>query len=122
MTEITVITEDGEQFAKVPLGLWQTVSAEIEAHRDSAVIAGASREARDYIPLEVASRIWDGVSPVRAWREHRRMTQNRLAEATGMARAFLSQVETGKRDLSVKMLQKVAMALNADISFLVPVD
>jgi DNA-binding XRE family transcriptional regulator len=82
------------------------------------MIASASRDPKDYIPLEVAERIWDGVNPVRAWREYRALTQDLLATTVGLTRAFLSQIETGKREMLVSSLQKLAAALDTDLSFL----
>jgi transcriptional regulator with XRE-family HTH domain len=68
----------------------------------------------------VAQSIWDGANPIRAWREYRTLTQTALASSVGVTRSFLSQIETGRREMSISTLQKLAAALDTDLSFLLP--
>ena len=118
MTEISIVTENGQKFAKVPLADYRAMEETIEATSDATAILSASRDPKDYIPLEIAKCVLDGENPVKAWREHRGLTQSALAASAGIARAYLSQLETGKRDMSVSTLQHLAEVLNTDISFL----
>src|SRR5437868_12564100 len=53
------------------------------------------------LPAEVAYAIAKGVHPVRAWRKHRKRTQDALAIAAGVGRPFISQIEGGRRDGSM---------------------
>ena len=46
------------------------------------------------------------------WRSERRLTQEQLARATGISRPNLSDLERGKRELSLKSLRSLASALN----------
>ena len=46
------------------------------------------------------------------WRSERRLTQQQLARATGISRPNLSDLERGKRELSLKSLRSLASALN----------
>jgi transcriptional regulator with XRE-family HTH domain len=48
---------------------------------------------------------------LKAWREHRRMTQAQLAEAIGTTGAVISLLESGDRRLSDKWLRKIAPVL-----------
>jgi transcriptional regulator with XRE-family HTH domain len=48
---------------------------------------------------------------VRAWREHRRLTQSRLAEAIGTTGAVISLIEAGERRLSDKWANLIAPVL-----------
>lgn len=45
------------------------------------------------------------------WRAERRLTQEQLARATGISRPNLSDLERGKRELSLKSLRSLASAL-----------
>jgi DNA-binding XRE family transcriptional regulator len=65
----------------------------------------------ELIPAEIVDRILAGENRVRVWREHRRMSVRALAEAAGVTPAYLSQVETGKRDGTVETYRKLAAAL-----------
>jgi DNA-binding XRE family transcriptional regulator len=71
--------------------------------------------AEEIIPSEVVNTLMEGGNPVRIWREHRQMTQQELSEAAGISTPFLSQIETGKRAGSVKVLTKIAGTLNVAI-------
>jgi len=73
----------------------------------------------DRIPYEEVKRMLDGESPVRVFREHRGMSQEALAEAAGIAQAYLSQIESGKRTGSAKVLARLAQALRVDLDDLV---
>lgn len=48
---------------------------------------------------------------IRAWREHRGLTQEQFAERVGINRAYLSKIETGKRRYDQPFLEAAAEAL-----------
>ena len=48
---------------------------------------------------------------VRALREARGLPQDELAHLAGIHATYLSGVETGKRNLSMKVLERLALAL-----------
>ena len=67
------------------------------------------------IPAEVADRIIDGENKIRVWREYRRMSGKDLAEKTGLAPPYISQLETGQREGTIETFKKIAAALRIDI-------
>ncbi|NQZ14646.1 MAG: helix-turn-helix transcriptional regulator [Alphaproteobacteria bacterium] len=52
-------------------------------------------------------------------RKHRGMTQEDLAQATGLSRPYLTEIETGRKDGSIKTLKSLARALNVPLELLV---
>jgi len=48
---------------------------------------------------------------LRRERQHQALTQQELAHRAGISRAYLSEIERGKRDLSVTVLVKLQQAL-----------
>ena len=80
----------------------------------------AAREADDgsCIPHEVFLKIMDGENPVAAWRTFRGMTLRALAEKTGLANGYLSEIERGLKTGSVKALHRIAEALDTRIDTL----
>jgi transcriptional regulator with XRE-family HTH domain len=48
-------------------------------------------------------------------REYRGMSAKELAEATGLAAPYISQLETGKREGTIETFKKIAAALRIDI-------
>jgi transcriptional regulator with XRE-family HTH domain len=59
---------------------------------------------------------------LRAWREHRGLTQAKLAEAVGTTGAVISLLESGERGLSDKWLRKLAPVLRTRPGHLLEVD
>lgn len=72
-------------------------------------------EEEELLPVEMVDRILDGENPIRVWREHRGLSVKALAEKAGIAPAYLSQVETGKRDGTVATLKKLASSLGVTL-------
>lgn len=54
-------------------------------------------------------------SPVKILRSHRGMTQQELAEAAGLSRPYLTEIEKGRKPGSVKALKSIAAALAVDM-------
>ena len=48
----------------------------------------------DLIPHEVVSRIVDGATPIRAWREHLNLTQDEVAKRLGISQPAYAQQES----------------------------
>jgi DNA-binding XRE family transcriptional regulator len=69
----------------------------------------------ELIPAETVDRIIDGENKLRVWREYRGMSAKELAEATGLAAPYISQLETGKREGTIETFKKIAAALRVDI-------
>lgn len=55
---------------------------------------------------------------IREIREAKHLTQDQLAEKTGISKGFLSDVENGKRNISSEYLLRIANALNASLDYL----
>jgi len=55
---------------------------------------------------------------VRLARKRAGLTQEKLAEKSGLHRTYIAGIETGKRNVSVKSLEKIAKALNVKSSSL----
>ena len=55
---------------------------------------------------------------IRYIREKKKMTQDRLAEAAGISKGFLSDVENNKRNISAQNLLQIANALGASVDYL----
>lgn len=44
--------------------------------------------------------------PIRAWRKHRRLTVSALADQADISQAYLSQIESGKREDKASVLPR----------------
>jgi transcriptional regulator with XRE-family HTH domain len=69
----------------------------------------------------VADRLVAGDNPVRVWRAYRGLTVTALAKRASITQAYLSQIETGKRDGTLTVMAVLARELRVDLDDLVPV-
>ena len=113
MTGIQFIECDGKrEFAVIPIELYERLCVALE-EADDAALFDAARAIDDgfRIPAAVAHAVLDGGHPLEAWREHRGLTQEALAERAGISKAYLCQIETGKRVGAMRTLKSLAAAM-----------
>ena len=73
----------------------------------------------EVLPGEVVDALVGGENPVKVWREYRKLTRQQLAETTKISAPYLSQLETGKRKASTKVLVAIARILRVDVDDLI---
>src|SRR5262249_21131171 len=56
-----------------------------------------------------------GESPIRVWREYRSLTLERLGAAVGEGKAYLSEIESGKKVGTIETLRAIATALRLEL-------
>jgi len=71
------------------------------------------------VPAEVVYALLDGKNPVKVWREYRNLTQKQLAEAAGISVPYLSQIESGRRRASTRVLSAIARILQVTLDDLI---
>lgn len=57
-------------------------------------------------------------SPVRIMRKHLGMTQAELARRAGLSRPYLTEIETGKKDGSIRAMKALAEVLGVSVGTL----
>ena len=75
--------------------------------------AASRRPENFYLPRDVSSRF--GVR-LRELRRERNMTQLRMAVEFGIDRTFISDVERGRKSISLPMLEVLALGFNLSLS------
>jgi predicted transcriptional regulator len=69
----------------------------------------------DLIPHEVVSRIVNGATPIRAWREHLNLTQDEVARRLGISQpAFAQQESVAKPRRATREKIALAFGIHAD--------
>ena len=71
------------------------------------------------LPLELTKRLIDGENPLLVYREWRGLTQSALAEASGVNRVQIVQIEKGQKTGSAPTLKKLAGALGVAVDDLI---
>jgi len=110
---------DGEEMIVLSRKNYEALIQRIEDLEDSLTIADFERKLaageEELIPAEYVNRMSEGESPIRVWRDFRGMTAKDLAAAAGISTAYLSEIETGKKDGSVATLKAIADVLKLDL-------
>ena len=121
MSKVQVIEKDGKPiFYVVPADLWEQVKGALEDAEDAAACAEAlANDDGVRFPAPVAMAMADGVHPVQAWRKHKGLTTQALADAAGVSKPYVSQIEGGKRKGTAKTLKALAGALGVPVGALV---
>lgn len=119
----TLTTSNGERLVVMPEEEYERL---LDAADEAAAVAAVDRFEQklaageeEFIPAEYVYRMLDGENRVAVWREFRGLTAKALAEAAGITQAYLSQIETGKRDGTIGTMKKIADALKLTIDDLV---
>ena len=73
----------------------------------------------ELIPADCARRLIDGESPLRVYRELRGLSQSKLADASGVNRVQIIDIEAGRKSGSIETVKKLADALGVRIDDLV---
>ena len=102
----------------IPREEYDALRARIEDLDDILAAHAAMTGAR--LPYEFAIREIEGEHPVRVWRDYRKLTAAALAEMSGVSKAYLSEIETGKKPGSVEAYKAIAAALDVPLDAVVP--
>lgn len=118
-----IIEKNGKpEYAVIPYADYLRMLAFMEDKADAQAVAEfhesytAGREL--LVPADILRRELDGESPIKLWREHRELTQQVLADQSGISKPYLSQIESGKRQGTVETLSAIAGVLNVPLEFL----
>ena len=100
--------------------MWQRLLEQAEdADAVRAYDRAKAQRDQETVPITVADALLAGRNPMRVWRDYRRMTQDQLAQAVGVRRAYIAQLESGRRRGSTRVLARLAQALGVDIDDLI---
>ncbi len=69
-------------------------------------------------PASIVHQLLADVNPIKVYRNHRNLTQAELGTAIGSSKAYISQLETGRRNAGKATVRKLAAALKVDTDML----
>ncbi|MCB9988788.1 MAG: helix-turn-helix transcriptional regulator [Rhodospirillales bacterium] len=99
----------GKPYMLVPLHEYRSMTTLPGAENDNAALPDA------LLDLIHAGN----ESPVKLIRKHRGLTQAELAEAAGLSRPYLTEIERGRKDGSVNAIKALADALEVPVGLLI---
>ncbi|MEM7489722.1 MAG: helix-turn-helix transcriptional regulator [Pseudomonadota bacterium] len=113
--QITIEVEEYERLKRAADAL-----EAIEDAADLEAIEQARAHPEDGMPGRYVGRLIDREAPLRVFRDWRGLTQQQLADAAGVSRVQIAEIEAGRKTGSVATLGRLAEALSTTIDELVP--
>ena len=113
---LETVERNRQKFVLVPIEQYNQLLADLEMLKDIHDFRAAKALDEETFPAEVINRlILNGENPIKVYREYRKLTQKQLADKVGVQRAYLAEIETGRKSGSVKTLKAIAEALDVDL-------
>jgi DNA-binding XRE family transcriptional regulator len=106
-------------FAILPYKEYEALLQTLEDIEDIEIISSAESDCSEKFPLELVEKIASGTNPIRAYREYRKLSQVALAKKANISKQYISQLETGERKGSPKILKTIAKILTVDLDDLI---
>ena len=108
-----------DEYAVLPIADYETLLDKSEQFDDVVAFDKAIRADEETLPSEMVKQLIEGENKIKVWRQYRGLTQSVLADKSGVAQAYIGQLETGKRVGTVEVMKSIAAALLLDIDDLV---
>lgn len=113
------ITRQGKKFVLLAEQDFQKLLQDAEMLADvrayDAAKARIERGEDEIIPISITTRRMAGENRVKIWREYRGLTQEQLAQASGVSRGMIAAMEAGHKSGSTATLKKLAGSLRIQI-------
>lgn len=120
---ISFTTPSGDEMVIIPRAEYDELLEASEMAQDVAAFdrfkAQLASGEEELVPAEFANRILDGENPLRVWRHYRNLSAQNLAAKAGISAAYLSEIETGKKDGSLSVMKQIAEILNVSLDDIV---
>lgn len=122
----TFTAPDGTEMVVLTKADYDALRGLTEDAADNAAADRALAESAARYPAEVVDLLMNGATPVAAWRTYRNLTQQQLADRTGLTQAAIARLERhkdgrmplGRRDTRIAL----AKALEIPLAALDPLD
>ncbi|MEI7668969.1 MAG: helix-turn-helix transcriptional regulator [Pseudomonadota bacterium] len=121
--QIETIKRAGKEFAILPISELRQLIENSEMLSDVKALDNAKLKIEkgedEIIPFEMIERRINGESPIKIWREYRDITQQKLANNSGVSRTMIAAIESGSKKGGLTTLKKLALALNVSLDNIV---
>lgn len=116
---LETIERNGQKFVLVLIDQYKQVLEDLEMLEDIRDFERIKALDEEAFPSEVVDRlVLNDENPIKVFREYRGLTQEQLAEKTGIQPTDLATIETGQKSGSVESLKLIAEALNLDVDLI----
>ena len=87
----------------------------VPVHEFTELTGNAANDLPDDVKEKLALK---QENPIKTIRKYRGLTQGALADMAGISRPYLTEIETGRKDGSIRAIKAIANALNVSLEIL----
>lgn len=102
------------EFVVLPIDEYKKLLSFVEGQQDIEEVAARLAEPQDMFPLKVVELLSAGENPVKVFREYKGLTQSLLATKVNVSKQYISQIETGERKGTIRILKAIAKELQVE--------
>lgn len=119
MGKIQIIRNDRDEpaFAVVPWSDYEILTAG-RSEDDALIARGRAARGDESFPADIAKRLAKGETPLKVFRNWRKMSQGALGKAAHVAPHYISQIERGERGIGKATARKIAPILRVSLEAL----
>jgi len=110
-----ILQKGAPAFVVLPYKEYEAMLASIEDAEDIEAVEMAQVDNSERFPLAIVERIASGESAIKVFREYRELSQTELSHRANVSRQYISQIESGERTGTAKILKKIAVILSVDL-------
>lgn len=111
-----IISQKGAPiFVVIPYQEYEAILTALEDIVDVEAVLAAQADTSERFPLDIVERVAAGENKVKVFREYRNLSQVKLAKQIGVSRQYISQIESGERVGTTKLLKKIAENLGVGL-------
>ena len=115
-----IIKKSGKpEYAVLPYKEYEKLLQLAEDAEDIRALLKAAKHDGERFPHAFVKELINSQQPLPVWRKYRGLSQQELADSSGVAQAYIAQIESGKKEGSIKTLKKIATALSITLDDLV---
>ncbi len=115
-----IIKKSGKpEYAVLPYKEYEKLLELAEDAEDIKALVKAAKNDDERLPHAFVKKLINSEQPLPVWRKYRDLSQQELADKSGVTQAYIAQIETGKKEGGVKTLKKLANALSISLDDLV---
>lgn len=119
MTHVRTKAPNGDGIVILPEAEYDHMIEELEDLRDSLIARRVMQEIEngeeEFLTSAEVNELLGAKTPLAFWRKKRGLTQLALAQETGVAQGFLSEIEAGQKPGTAATLKKIADALRIKV-------
>lgn len=104
------------EFVVLPIKEYEQLMLLLEDIEDMKATHDQLTNPEETFPLEFVLELSRGKNRIKAYREYRELSQVSLAQAAGVTKQYISQLENNERAGTTRVLKAIAKALNVSVA------